>query len=328
MRHTFLGTPPPLREFNQHRFVKILITGSRGFVGDSFGRLAAAEGHEILGVSRSSQPEPGWPGRHVQADAASTDLAPIIRDFAPDLLLQAAGSASVAASIADPIGDFRATAVTLTNVLDGVRRSGGEPLVVFPSSAAVYGNPDVLPVAEDAECAPISPYGFHKLSCETFAREYAVCFGVSTVVCRLFSVFGPRQRRLLVSELYGQFAGSAETVQLQGTGNETRDFLHIDDLSRAILLLTPAAPRRACTILNIATGVETPVFKLAETIRSIVAPEKRITARGIARPGDPARWCADISRLRGLIPGWQPQTLARALEKTIAQWDAERPPAT
>jgi UDP-glucose 4-epimerase len=304
--------------------VKILITGSRGFVGDSFGRIAAREGHEVLGISRSSQPEPGWPGRHFQADAASGDLAQVIRDFAPDLLLQAAGSASVGASIADPVGDFRATAVTLTNVLDGVRRSGREPLVVFPSSAAVYGNPAVLPVTEDAPCSPISPYGFHKLSCEIFAREYAACFGVSTVVCRLFSVFGQRQRRLLVSELYEQFAGDADTVQLQGTGKETRDFLHVDDLARAILLLAPAAPRRACTILNMAAGVETPVLTLAESIRALVAPEKKVTCRGIARPGDPARWCADISRLRALIPGWQPQGLAEALAMTIGQWRASR----
>ena len=76
-------------------FVKILVTGSRGFVGASFGVFAAAAGHEVLGISRSSQPEPGWPGRHVQGDAAQADLAPIIRDFNPDLLLQAAGSASV-----------------------------------------------------------------------------------------------------------------------------------------------------------------------------------------------------------------------------------------
>jgi UDP-glucose 4-epimerase len=300
--------------------VKILITGSRGFVGDSFGRFAAAEGHEILGISRSSQPEPGWPGRHFQSDAASANLAPIIREFAPDLLLQAAGSASVAASITDPIGDFRATAVTLTNVLDGVRRSGREPLVIFPSSAAVYGNPAVLPVDEEAPCAPISPYGFHKLSCEIFAREYAACFGVSTVVCRLFSVFGQRQRRLLISELYEQFTGDADVVRLQGTGNETRDFLHVDDLTRAILLLAPVVPRRACTILNVASGVETPVLALAETIRTLVALGKKITSRGIARPGDPARWCADIAHLRSLIPQWQPRTLAAGLEATIPHW--------
>jgi len=300
--------------------MKILITGSRGFVGASFGAFAAAAGHEVLGISRSSQPEPGWPGRHVQGDAAQADLAPIIRDFAPDLLLQAAGSASVGASIADPVGDFRATAVTLVNVLDGVRRSGREPLVIFPSSAAVYGNPAALPVAEDAPISPISPYGFHKAASETIAREYAQCFGISTVVCRVFSLFGSRQRRLLAWEMYAQLAGDADSLQLQGTGTETRDFLHSDDLARAILMLTPVVPRGACTILNAASGHETPILELAETMRSMVAPAKKIACKGIARPGDPHRWCADVRALRSLIPGWAPQELRAGLESTIRQW--------
>ena len=253
-------------------------------------------------------------------DAAQADLAPIIRDFDPDLLLQAAGSASVGSSIAEPVGDFRATAVTLVNVLDSVRRSGRKPLVVFPSSAAVYGNPASLPVAEDAPLAPISPYGFHKTACETFAREYAHCFGVSTVVCRIFSLFGARQRRLLVWEIFAQLAGKSPVLELQGTGTETRDFLHMDDLSRAILAIASAAPRGECSILNVASGREMPVMELAETLRSMVAPEKKITCRGIARPGNPHRWCADIRRLRALIPQWQPQELTAALGETIRQW--------
>ena len=256
----------------------------------------------------------------MQGDAAQADLAPVIRDFAPDLLLQAAGSASVGASIADPVGDFRATAVTLINVLEGVRRSGREPLVVFPSSAAVYGNPADLPVAEDARCAPISPYGFHKTACEILAEEYSRCFGLTTVVCRIFSLFGSRQRRLLAWEIYAQLAGEAPALELQGTGTETRDFLHMDDLSRAILMLTPAAPRGACTIFNAASGRETPIMELAETMRAIVAPDKKITCRGIERPGDPHRWCADIRRLRSLIPQWQPQDFSAALGETIRQW--------
>ena len=302
--------------------MKILVTGSRGFVGASFGVFAAAAGHEVLGISRSSQPESGWPGRHVQGDAAQADLAPIIRDFNPDLLLQAAGSASVGASIADPVGDFRATAVTLTNVLDGVRRSGRTPLVVFPSSAAVYGNPAALPVAEDAPCIPISPYGFHKAACELLAQEYSQCFGLSTVVCRIFSLFGSRQRRLLAWEIFAQLAGKSPALELQGTGTETRDFLHMDDLSRAILMLTPVVPRGQCTILNAASGRETPIMELAETMRSMVAPAKKITCRGIARLGDPHRWCADVRLLRSLIPEWQPQEFSAALGETIRQWKA------
>jgi UDP-glucose 4-epimerase len=271
-------------------------------------------------ISRSSQPDRGWPGRHIQGDAARADLAPIIRDFNPDLLLQAAGSASVGASIADPVGDFRATAVTLVNVLDGVRRPGCAPLVVFSSNAAVYGNPANLPVGEDAPCAPISPYGFHKETCEIFAREYSQCFGLSTVVCRLFSLFGSRQRRLLAWEMYSQLAGNADALQLQGTGTETRDFLHSDDLARAILMLSPVVPCGTCTILNVASGRETPNLDLAATMRSMVAPSKAIVCQGIARPGDPHRWCADVRLLRSLIPQWEPQDLAAALDGTIGQW--------
>jgi nucleoside-diphosphate-sugar epimerase len=226
----------------------------------------------------------------------------------------------VGASIADPVGDFRATAVTLTNVLDGVRRSGREPLVVFPSSAAVYGNPASLPVTEDAPCIPISPYGFHKAACELLAQEYSQCFGLSTVVCRIFSLFGSRQRRLLAWEIFAQLAGKADALELQGTGTETRDFLHMDDLSRAILMLTAVVPRRACTILNAASGRETPILELAETMRAMVAPEKKISCRGIARPGDPHRWCADIRQLQSLIPEWQPQGMAAGLESTIRDW--------
>ena len=300
--------------------MKILITGSKGFVGASFGRFAAAAGHEVLGVARSAQPDPAWPGRHFQGDTAQTDLSPLIREFNPALLVHAAGSASVGASISDPLADFRATASTLMNVLDGIRRSGREPLVVFPSSAAVYGNPRALPVGENSACEPISPYGFHKAASEILAQEYARCFGLSIVVCRLFSLFGEFQRRLLVWEIYHQLAGPAAQVELQGTGAESRDFLQIDDLSSAILALFKVVPRQACTILNVARGRETPILDLAESMCSLVAPDKEIVCRGLARPGDPLRWSADIRLLRSFLPGWKPRELDEALAATIDRW--------
>lgn len=300
--------------------MKILITGCRGFVGASVGHFALAAGHQVLGISRSSQPESDWVGQHLQADAAQDDLAGVIGEFNPDLLLQAAGSASVGASITDPTADFRATAVTFMNVLESVRRSGRQPLVVFPSSAAVYGNPTSLPIHELTPLLPISPYGFHKAACETFAHEYSTCFGVGIAVCRLFSLYGRRQRRLLVWEIYQQLAGPAETVELQGTGTETRDFLHVDDLSRAILGLREAAPRGICTTVNIASGIETLVLQLAEMLRALVAPEKDLHCRGRVRPGDPVRWAADTRRLRALLPDWQPQHLDTALAAVQRQW--------
>jgi UDP-glucose 4-epimerase len=208
-----------------------------------------------------------------------------------------------------------------------VRRSGLQPLLLFPSSAAVYGNPTELPVREDAATHPISPYGFHKSACELLAREYAECFGLRVVVCRLFSIFGAAQRRLLVWELYRQCAGNAPTIWLEGTGAETRDYLHIDDIAAALGALAAREmeliDEGCCAVVNVASGAETSVLALARQIRDLVAPDKEVRCRGIARPGDPRAWRADIARLHTLAPNWQPQPLDRALAQCVAAWQQE-----
>jgi UDP-glucose 4-epimerase len=302
--------------------VKIIITGSNGFVGSSVGRHAADSGHHVLGIARASQPAPGWSGEHAQADALSSDLAETITRFAPDVLLHGAGTASVGASLTFPLDDLRASVMTWANVLDSVRRSGIRPLVLFPSSAAVYGNPAERPVREAMPTRPISPYGFHKSACELLAREYADCFGLRIISCRFFSLFGAAQRRLFVWEIYRQLVkGDAE---LEGTGNEIRDYLHIDDAASALLNLSGVEITNNgagdLRTINVASGVETRMIDLAEQIRDLVAPPRQIRCRGHERPGDPNAWCADISRLRSLIPQWQPQPLRQRLAECIAVW--------
>jgi nucleoside-diphosphate-sugar epimerase len=221
--------------------------------------------------------------------------------------------------------------------------------LLYASSAAVYGNLAALPAREDAPARPISPYGFHKAACELLAHEYAECFGLNVVVCRLFSLFGAAQRRLLVWELYRQFAAAAEPiVRLEGTGAETRDYLHINDVAAALLDIASldiasldsasiniASPetnaardgetkeRGRCLVVNVASGVETSVLALAAEVGRLVAPEKEIHCRGRERAGDPRAWRADITRLRTLAPGWQPQPLARSLAQCIRDWQKE-----
>jgi UDP-glucose 4-epimerase len=299
--------------------MRIAITGSRGFIGGSFARYAAAAGHEVLGISRSTQPEPDWPGQHAHADSLHSDLAPAFRTWRPDAVLHAAGSASVGDSLTDPLEDLRASAMTLANTIDGIRRSGTSPVLLIPSSAAVYGNPASLPVPETGAVAPISPYGFHKAACELLGREAAECMGMRVIVCRLFSVYGPRQRRLLVWELYRQLASDSAVVELQGTGSETRDFLHIDDVSAALLALARNT-RRGCAMVNVAGGTETSVSQLAEEMKRLMDTDKMMMCHGSTRPGDPAHWQADITRLRELAPGWHPRALRDGLSETVAQW--------
>jgi nucleoside-diphosphate-sugar epimerase len=291
--------------------VKLLITGHSGFIGGSVGRYAERAGHTVRGAGRST----------------TADLAHVIRHFGPDVLLNAAGTASVGASIENPLNDFHGSVQTCADVLDAVRQSGRKPIVVIPSSAAVYGNPAALPVAEDVSLQPISPYGFHKAACELLAREYAECFGLKVMICRFFSVYGAAQRRLLVWELYQQLAGTEKIAWLDGTGEETRDFLYIDDLAAALLGLIEqfeSSPREPL-VVNVASGSETGVLTLAEVIRDLVAPEKEIRCRGHLRKNDPLRWRADITRLQTMLPSWRPRSLADGLALCVADWrESER----
>jgi UDP-glucose 4-epimerase len=306
--------------------MRVLITGSTGFIGSSLGRYAAQAGHTVMGAGRSPEPSKAWPGLYAPSDATAESLSEIVRDFAPDVLFHAAGTASVGASLVDPLADFRGSVSVCANMLEAVRRSGKNPLFFIPSSAAVYGTPVALPVSEEAAIQPISPYGFHKAMCEALARESAECLGLRIIVCRLFSVFDAAQRRLLIWELFKQLSGAGESAWLEGTGSESRDFLHIDDVAGAVFQLAEEfahSPSGCFEIINVASGEESRVIDIAGQIRDIVAPGKDVRCRGIARPGDPLNWRGEISRLRSLIPLWKPRPIIDALNECVTSWQQE-----
>jgi nucleoside-diphosphate-sugar epimerase len=101
--------------------VRIQITGSQGFIGQSVGRYATRQGHTVLGIGRSSQPSHAWSGQYVQAEVGQTDLSRIIRRFSPDTVVPAAGPASMQNSLRAPIDDVRGPGVAWANLLDSVR---------------------------------------------------------------------------------------------------------------------------------------------------------------------------------------------------------------
>jgi nucleoside-diphosphate-sugar epimerase len=246
----------------------------------------------------------------------------VLNEFRPEVLVHAAGSSSVAASVSAPGCDFQSSALGFANVLEAVRQAKVRPLVVLISSAAVVGNPDKLPVDEQAPIQPLSPYGFHKAMSELLAREYSECFNLDIIAVRLFSVFGFAQRRLLVWELYNQLSGSQSTAWIEGTGSESRDFLHIEDVASAILGLIDSHSKinPPQGLINVASGIETNILEVARQIRDQVAPEKNIECRNIVRQNDPFRWRADITKLQTLLPAWHPRSLAEGLALCITEW--------
>ena len=280
----------------------LLVTGANGFIGGVIGRAWRAGGGTVMGLVRPEAPtntiDNAFPIHRCSLTADEVRSA--IDHFAPDAVLHAAGTAAVGASLTDPAADFSASVATAHAALEGVRRSRRRPRFLFPSSAAVYGEPDTLPVAETAPIQPLSPYGYHKAMAELLIQEYAKSFDVPALIFRLFSVFGAHQKRLLVHELFERFRHDP-IVTLQGTGEEMRDFLHEDDLAAGVLGLLPRISD-PIVVINLATGHGTRVKTVAATMQRLLNSSKEICYANASQPGNPSQWAADISVLRALAP--------------------------
>ncbi len=303
--------------------MKILITGCQGFVGRSLAQHAVERGHQVLGVSRTDRGlvVAGMTCSHCALD--QPEFVDLLNQFTPDLVFHAAGSASVGYSFQQPREDFLMAVETWAAVLDAVRKADGNPLIMFPSSASVYGNPTRLPVPEAAGLRPISPYGFHKVICEQLAQEYCQCFGLNVVSARLFSTIGPYQQRLLVWELFRQAIEDQPYLTVQGTGTETRDFLHIDDICRYFLGIAARQPKGFWAV-NVGSGESTSVRDMAEIVTRLTGSNQAIVTLNKELPGDPKQWRADITLLQELVP-YQAEDITRGLENCVRHWLADVP---
>lgn len=295
---------------------KVLVTGAFGFVGRHVARAAAARGYVVHGVghgawSRSEWREWGIDEWHV-ADVTLDTLVSYGGD--PDIVFHCAGSGSVAFSMSHPAQDFERTVLTTLSTLEYVRLHRPDAKLVLPSSAGVYGNASSLPIRIDAPLAPASPYGGHKKMAEDLCRSYAAHFGVSAAIVRLFSVYGVGLRKQLLWDACGKLArGPAE---FGGTGDETRDWIHVDDAA-ALMLAAADAASSACPLANGANGSATQIRKIVESIASEMGNGNAVRFSGMSRPGDPAHFAADIAEARGW--GWQP---TRSLAAEIARYVA------
>lgn len=284
-----------------------LITGALGFLGSRIASEFEEAGYRVVGLGRERAPGEGpeahYLTKYVCADLPSLELETILATDRPSVIVHAAGPASVPGSIEDPAADFAGTVAVLASLLDAVRRVSPETAVIILSSAAVYGNPLNLPVSESEAVAPVSPYGFHKAMAEALLSEYSAVFGIRTAALRVFSAYGPGLRRQILWDVCEKAAVSS-TVQLFGTGEESRDFVHAADVARAARVVAEKGELQG-EVYNVATGKETTIRSLAVRLAGCVRPGSTVVFSGVERAGDPSRWVADISRIRGL--GFEPQ---------------------
>jgi len=288
----------------------ILVTGASGFLGRAISDHLSVEGHDVVGAGRPDFEIPSGP------------FTELIRSRRYDALVHCAGPASVPASVADPSADFRGSAGVLDDLLSALRPLDEAPRVVFLSSAAVYGQPARLPIREADPLAPISPYGFHRRACELLLQAHARVWGLESVVLRVFSAYGEGLRRQIMWDICRQ-AIAAGTIELEGTGTESRDFVHATDVARAVEVALRSASFTG-EAYNVGTGAETTIATLATLLVEDLETVPSVHFSGRGRAGDPANWRADISTIAGL--GFEPCVDIESGTHRYASWafDAAR----
>lgn len=294
-----------------------LVTGAAGFLGRHLSRELSAQGWHVVGLghgSWDSEDVRGWKlSRWIQADVTVANLEATC--LKPEVIFHCAGSGSVGASLKDPHGDFERTVDSTAAVLEFARRCGGQCRVILPSSAGVYGRVSALPITEDSVPSPMSPYGFHKMLAEQLCQSYGTHFDLSSARVRLFSVYGRGQKKLLLWDAYQKSA--ARNFSFAGTGGESRDWLHVDD---AVRLLVVAANHADSTspVVNGGTGMDTPVAEVLGHFFRCLGSNSTPVFNGETRPGDPMHFRASIDRANAW--GWFPRRTWQDGVRDYAEW--------
>jgi UDP-glucose 4-epimerase len=197
---------------------------------------------------------------------------------------------------------------------------------VFFSSAAVYGNPHRLPIDEDATVAPISPYGIHKAGSEFLLQHYTRLHNLRTSILRIFSAFGPGLRKQLFWDLskraFEAVARGQKSLTVYGTGQESRDFMYATDIANAALWIAnrPALPG-CCEVFNVASGRQATIAEAASLLVELLDIDISLQFSGLARPGEPLNWRADVAKLAGT--GYRPEVSLSEGASRVARWMKE-----
>jgi UDP-glucose 4-epimerase len=284
--------------------VVALVTGANGFLGRWISAGLEADGWQVIPAGRP------------QTEVPSDDLDALLRRARPSLVVHCAGPASVQASVANPLADFRHSVGVLAALADALRRLAPSARLLLISSAAVYGQPERLPVDEEAPLRPVSPYGFHRLACELVLSECNELYGLPAASLRVFSAYGERLRRQILWDVC-RMAVEDRAVVLDGTGEESRDFVHASDVAQAVRCVAERGAFRG-EAYNTATGEETSIRRVAELLLDALGIGAALEFTGRRRAGDPLNWQADVSRIGRL--GFRPIVTMEAGAASYARW--------
>lgn len=293
-----------------------LVVGGAGFYGSRLVEVLASEG--VLATVLDKRPvDADLPATEViQGDATELDLTAEIQARSIDVVFQLAGSGLVPQTLLRPLDDLKRNTTTTLAVLEAVRHTKRRPLVVFVSSAAVYGEGERMPMREDHPKKPVSPYGVSKLAAEHYVSLYCALYGVRSFSVRPFSLYGPGQRKLVVYDLITRTLNGETPLTVMGSPTVTRDFVYVEDAARALIILARVAPSNG-EAYNIASGSPTTLAELVDTLVDACGLSTAVAFTGLVRSGDPLHWEGDTRAAEKL--GVRCGTpLRQGLEQTVA----------
>lgn len=305
--------------------MRVLVTGGAGFIGSNLVFALLAQGHEVGVIDDLSTGSVG--NLHPAAwfrkmDILDPAMPALVSEFGPEAVVHLAAQTDVQRSIADPEQDMAINqggteAVARAALSAGVRR------ILSASSAAVYGEPETLPLPETAAKRPSNPYGASKLAAESALAAVLEGTGVDFASMRFANVYGPRQDwrgEGGVVAIMGARLASGERPVIYGDGRQTRDFIFVGDVVGFILEALAAevmlaGPMPDGPAYNVSTGRETPILQIAQHLRAASGVLREFDMEP-AREGDIIASALDPSKAREVL-GWSArQQLEQGLKLT------------
>ncbi len=298
--------------------MRALVTGGAGFIGSTLVDRLLAEDHTVdviddlstgsLANLADARALGGGRLTVHQLDIRSAECVELIERRRPEVVFHLAAQADVRVSVADPVFDADVNVIGTVRVLEGARRAGTGRVVFTTSGGTIYGEPDdsELPFRESLPLRPLSPYGVSKKAGIDYLEAYRVLHAIEFCALALANVYGPRQDPFGEAGVVAIFAERlirGLPLVVFGDGEQTRDFVYVDDVVDA---LVRAAHRGGGLLCNIGTGTETSVNRLAAEMATQAGVDLEVDRRP-QRPGELRRNCLNTSRA-DIHLGWKPWT--------------------
>lgn len=300
--------------------MNFLVTGAAGFLGSSLANRLVREGHQVRGLDDLSAGDPTRLDSNVLFTRGDVTDRPklwtLLQDV--DCVYHLAAKVSVSESVSYPREYNIINVCGTVSVMEAIRDVGVKR-VVFISSGSVYGDQTEQPLSENAPPKPGSPYAVSKLAAEHYVRTIGALWGIETVSLRVFNAYGPDQplpaaHPPVIPHFLRQTAHGG-TLVIHRNGEQTRDFVHIDDVVEA-MVAAATAPTINLLVINIGSGVETSIRALAQYVLEAVGKSVDWIYMEEQDPG-PSRMCADI-RLAQAKLNYKPRvSLQEGLAKMV-----------